>query len=241
MNKRYLPAIAAILIALTATTFVPVFAQLPTRLIAQPTLTVVTIAQDDQKRQTGVLWMAPDRNTYLALLGGAAILGMPSGLMSQFKLFVSYNGVPIAPTGFYCEVIEKDKYNPIKDKQFPTENLFTAVKDESGSFVCKARWGKPGVGVLDVYYVGPGLPVNIADYVLDIGVWYTVGRTLVWGSDIQDICLLGWPVPAAPAWIITKPDGTLHYIYADPLGGWKSCEDLALMQKAQLGIPIPWT
>jgi len=109
------------------------------------------------------------------------------------------------------------------------------------SFVCKARWGKPGVGVLDVYYTGPGLPVNIADYVLVVGANLAVGRTTVYGTEIQDICLLGWPVPTTPSWIITKPSGDLHYIYPDALVGWKSCESLALEQKAILGIPIPWT
>jgi len=156
-------------------------------------------------------------------------------------LFVSYNGIPVAPAAVFCQVVEKDKYNPIKNSQGPWENLVTVPKDVSASFVCKARWGKPGVGVLDVYYVGPGNPVNIADYVLVVSASLAVGRTTVYGTEIQAICLLGWPVPTTPAWIITKPDGTLHYIYADALTGWKSCEDLALQEKAQLGIPIPWT
>lgn len=234
MNKRYLPAIAAILIAITATSFVPVFAQLPTRLFAQPTLTVVTIAQDDQMRHTGVMWLAPTQ----ALFGTT---GAVQDVMSQFKFFVSYNGQPVTPTGFTCEVIEKDKSNPIKAPQGTWENLETVPKDQSGYFICKERLGKPGVFVLDVYYTGLGKPVNIADYVLDISVWLTVGRTLVWGTDMQDLCLLGWPVPTTPNWIITKPSGDLHYIYADPMSGWKSCEDLALQEKSQLGLPIPWT
>jgi len=159
---------------------------------------------------------------------------------------VSYNGLPVAPSALFCQVIEKDKYNPIKSQQFPAENLETVPVDMSASFICKFRWGYPGVGVLDLYYTGAGLPVNIADYVLWVGATYTVGRNTVWGSDIQDVCALGWPegasatAPLTPAWIITKPDGTLHYLYADPLGGFKSCEDLALQQKAVLGVPIPW-
>ena len=59
MNKRYLPAIASLLIiAIALTSFMPVFAALPTRLVAQPTLRVTTIAEDDEVRQTGIMWMA---------------------------------------------------------------------------------------------------------------------------------------------------------------------------------------
>ena len=59
MNKHYLPAIASLLIiAIALSSFMPVFAALPTRLVAQPTLRVTTIAEDDELRQTGVMWMA---------------------------------------------------------------------------------------------------------------------------------------------------------------------------------------
>ena len=51
MNKRYLPAIASLLIiAIALTSFLPVFAALPTMLVAQPTLRVTTIAEDDELR-----------------------------------------------------------------------------------------------------------------------------------------------------------------------------------------------
>jgi hypothetical protein len=247
MNKHYLPAIASLLIiAVALTSFTPVLATLPTRLVAQPTLRVTTIAEDDEVRETGVMWMVPDRNTFLALQGGAAILGFPSDLLAQFKVLVSYNGVPTTPTSTYCQFVEKDKANPLKDQQFPAENLKTVPK-ENDNFICKFRWGKPGVGVIDVYYIGALAGQYIADYILVVGVDLTVGRTTVWGTEIQDICLLGWPSLPAPAWIITKPDGTQHYIYTDPLGDpealtrWTSCEDLALMQHDQLGIPISWT
>jgi hypothetical protein len=242
MNKRYLPAIASLLIiAVALTSFMPVFATLPTRLIAQPTLRVTTIAEDDEVRETGVMWMVRDRNTFLALQGGGGLLNPEQDLLAQFKILVSYNGVPTTPTSVYCQFVEKDKANPLKDQQFPAENLKTVPK-ETENFICKFRWGKPGVGVIDVYYVGGLAGQYIADYIIVVGADLTVGRTTVWGTEIQDICLLGWPVPEnTPDWIITKPDGTVHYIYADPLGGWTSCEDIALQQKDQLGIPIPWT
>ncbi len=241
MNKRYLPAIASILIiAVDLTSFMPVFAALPTRLVSQPTLRVTTIAEDDELRETGVMWMADSQEGFEdpALRAG-------QDLLAQFKIIVSYNGVPVTPTSTYCQFVEKDKANPLKDQQFPAENLKTVPK-ENPNFVCKFRWGKPGVGVIDVYYIGAALGQYIADYILVVGADLAVGRTTVWGTEIQDICLLGWPVIEAGApYKILKPDDTFHYIFADPLGlpltKWASCEDVALMQKDQLGIPIPWT
>jgi hypothetical protein len=243
MNKRYLPLIAATLIAITCASFMPVLAQvatLPTFIYAAPTLNVVTIAQDDQARKTGVMWLATGQIQYGLFQTGAPTWNGIQDLMSQFKVLVSYNGVPVTPTSVYCQVVEKDKYNPIKNKQFPTENLMTVPKDVSSWFTCKFRWGKPGVGVLDVYYTGPGHSVSISDYVLVVGADYAVGRSTVYGTDVQDICLLGWPVAAIfPEWIITKPDGTVHWIVNDPIA-WKSCEDAALVEKSLLGIPVPW-
>jgi hypothetical protein len=164
--------------------------------------------------------------------------------LAQFKILISYNGVPVTGS-ITCQFVEKDKANPLKDQQFPAENLKTVPK-ENPNFICKFRWGKPGVGVIDVYYIGAAKGQYIADYILVVGAGMAVGRTTVFGAEIQDICLLGWPVIEAGApYIITKPDGTQHYVYADPLGlpteKWASCEDVALMQKDQLGIPIPWT
>jgi hypothetical protein len=250
MNKRYLPVIAAILIAITCASIMPVLAQvvtLPTYIYAAPTLTVVTIAQDDQSRETGVMWLATTQTQYGYFQTASTSWNGVQDLMSQFKILVSYNGVPVTPSSLYCQVVEKEKVNPIKNSQGPWENLYTVPVDQTSSFVCKFRWGKPGVGVLDVYYIGKGLPAEISDFVLVVGANYAVGRNTVYGTDMQDLCLIGWPIEAAPAWIITKPDGTVHYIYDDPLSDWststvwKSCEDVALMQKAELGVPIPWT
>jgi hypothetical protein len=248
MNKRYLPAIASILlIAVVSTSFMPVFAALPTRLVAQPTLTVVTIAEDDEARATGVMWMAPTQAALNNWGGGPDPTTYPvaQDLLAQFKVFVSYNGVPVTPTSVFCQFVEKDKANPLKNQQFAAENLVSVPK-ENPNFICKFRWGKPGVGVLDVYYIGDLLPQYIADYILVVGADLAVGRTTVFGTEIQDICLLGWPSLdlqpiQTPPWVITKPDGTQHWVFADPLGNFVSCEDLALQQQAMEGIPIAWT
>jgi len=233
MNKRYLPAIASLLIiAVAMTSFTPVLADLPTRLYAQPTLRVTTIAEDDEARHTGVMWMSESILTF----------SKPTlqDLLAQFKILVSYNGFPVTPTSTYCQFVEKDKANPMKDKQFTAENL-KSVPVENPYFTCKFRWGKPGVGVIDVYYIGPIAAQYIADYILVVGVDYVVGRTTVWGTEIQDICLLGFPLPGTILGVIVKGNGDPHPIVADPLGAWTSCEDLALVEKDALGVGIPWT
>jgi hypothetical protein len=234
LNKRYLPAIASLLIvAVLASSFLPVFA-VTLRYRADPVLVVKTIAEDDELRQTGVILMADTK---------AGFLGTPmaSKLLAQYKILVTYNGVPVTPTSYTCQIIEKDKYNPLKAKQGVWENLATSVL-VTDNFICKWRAGKPGVGVLDLYYIGTRSGQFIADYIVVVTATLAIGHTVVYGTEMQDVCVLGWPVDnVGYAWRITKPDGTRHWIWADPMNGAVSCEDVALEQKDQLGIPIPWT
>jgi len=241
MNKHYLAAIASLLIlAIASASFLPVFAvTLVPR--AAPTLVVVTIPQDDQLRKTGIILLADTKAGFDSLTTDYVPVYNYQKLISQFKLFVSFNGVPVTAT-IACQIIEKDKYNPVKDQQFPAENLKTVPKDQSGLFICKPRWGKPGVGVLDVYYIGSVATQYIADYVVVVYAVTTIGRTAVYGAEIQDICVLGWPFDTTVARWWTKPDGTKHYVFADPLYGYNSCEEAALYQKHVMeGLPVPWT
>jgi hypothetical protein len=162
---------------------------------------------------------------------------------------VSYNGQGVSGT-VTCQVIEKDKVNPVKgDKQSLAENLVTKVTSMDVG-LCKVRWGKPGVGVIDFYWTGPyGSTTTtgpagaweIADYVLVVTVTYTVGRSVLYGTEIQDVCVLGWNLGATQGTTsITKPDGGQHYIFPDALGSYVSCEDAAMFQKHYvLGLPIP--
>jgi hypothetical protein len=149
----------------------------------------------------------------------------------------------------------------------------TTLVDVSSKFVCKPRWKSPATGVLesvgalDVYYVGPtpapaatntatgavitsavtnaAVGVWIADNIVTVEAFVTAGRTVVFGSDIQDLCVLGWAVTgtAAATWTdptltITKPDGTTHSIWQRPMGWFHSCESLALAQRDVLGIAL---
>ena len=238
MNKRYLPAIAAIfIIALTASSFIPVYA-VAMRPQVSPTLFVLTIPEDDEVHKTGIMLL------------GTPPVGSPyymskTDLLAQFKVIVSLNGVPVTAR-LYCQVIEKDKVNPLKTKQGAWENLVSVPKDMTGNFVCKYREGKPGVGVIDVYWVGPSATSTIisvgqfiADYILIVQFTYTVGRTVIYGTEMQDICVLGWSFDEDFG-VLTKPDGTEHFVFPAPLGDFNSCEDAALYQKDLLGLTIPW-
>jgi len=159
-----------------------------------------------------------------------------------------------------------------KGKQGSWENLMTTLQDVSDKFVCKPRWKSPtpgyyqSDGVLDVYYVGPlpaaatgtasnGAPIGgatglsvapwIADYIVVVEAFITIGRTVIFGVDIQDICVLGWAVEgplvtiATPDTTITKPDGTQHWIWtAGAMGSWVSCDELALAQRDVVALKL---
>jgi hypothetical protein len=230
LDKKILPAIASLLVlGALLSLVVPAFAQMPALAIAGPTLVVKTIPEDDQIRKTGVILLGMTPPGFPELPFSTA------DWLAQFKISITYNGIAVNATTLYCQVIEKDKYNPIKDQQFPAENLKTVPKDQSGLFVCKWRAGKPGIGVLDVYYVGTAAAEYIADYVLVVGASYTIGRTVVFGTDMQDICVLGYPILEGGF----IQDGPLGMI--DPLGSYVSCEDAALAEKDAAGLGIPWT
>jgi hypothetical protein len=262
MNHKFVPAVAALMIVGMLLSLVPLsYAQ--TYSIG-PSLSVVTIPQDNQVLKTGVIIL------------GLSTTQTQYKYMAQYKLTVTYNGEPFtwqvgatpppAPPTIYCYVFEKDKVNVVPDpktgdgKQGWWENLATSLVDVSSNFECKPRWTQPdsaagwleSVGVLDVYYVGPTTDTAapfadyfIADNILVVQASYTAGTTLLWGSDIQDVCVLGWAVagnaagtPVAPTAQITKPDGTDHWIWANAFGNYVSCESLALAQRAVLGIPL---
>jgi hypothetical protein len=244
-----------------------------TRATIGPKLEVTTIPQDDQKREKGIIILGIDlanptvNKDPLAndLMSQHKLLVTYNGAVMTWAL--GSVGVTIA-----CNVLEKDKVNVIPDpktgdgKQFPAENLMTKLVDVSDKFVCKPRWKSPtaglleSAGVLDIYFVGPipaadSLPgaddgvngkevgVWIADYILVVEATITIGRTVVFGAEVQDICVLGWAVNAGvpnvrlPApWIITKPDGSHHYIWPEAFGNYVGCEELALAQRDVLGI-----
>jgi hypothetical protein len=225
MNDKFVPAVAAFLILGILLSATPL-TYAATALAFGPKLEVVTIPQDNQKLEKGIIILGIDPSNPLSTTRGQY------DFISQHKIIVTYNGATLTwavgtagPT-IACNVLEKDKVNVIDDpktgdgKQGSWENLMTTMKDVSDKFVCKVRWKSPAtgvlesVGVLDVYWAGPyprserteaqtgavtrtaitgaQAGVWIADNIMVVEAFFTVGRTVVFGSDIQDICVLGW-------------------------------------------------
>jgi hypothetical protein len=177
-------------------------------------------------------------------------------LLSQHKILATLNGVPTAPTTALCEVIEKEKAKipPMTTKtpskrQFMDEVIKTTLQDVTDNFVCKFRWIKPGVGSLDVYYVGPRVQNFIADHMLIVTVGYTVGTRTIWASELQDICILGWSMGhntlflglfINPGFSVTPayPEG--YWSWDDALGPFVSCDEAAAWQLSWIVGGWPW-
>jgi hypothetical protein len=243
MNKFVLPSTAALLILVIAvSSFMPAAAV--ARVTLAPYLEVVTIPEDDQIRQTGFMLLGLNPQT------GNPDPTLPTDLMSQHKLLITLNGLPVSTTGLVivCNVAEKDKEAVSRDvttgktisknRQFPQENLKTTIIDVAQYFVCKARW-KPGglaVGVLDVYFIGPLTADFIADHILVVHAMYTVGRQVFYGTEIQDICVLGYSFGGYIR--VTKTNGDIHWLLGpvDPMLNFPGCEDAALFQRYMLGL-----
>jgi hypothetical protein len=195
---------------------------------------------------------------YFAPLWDLTFKGYSAGmeLLSQHKILATLNGVPTKPDYFLCEVIEKEKAKipPMTTKtpstrQFDDEIIKTTVKDVSSNFICKVWWVKPGVGALDVYFVGPRVKNFIADHMLIVTLGWKVGRNTVWASDLQDICILGWSMgenrlkiflfknPGKSTW----PAGTeYYYSWNDPLHEFVSCDEAAAWQRAWIDGGWPY-
>ncbi len=232
MDKRILPVVAsALIIVMVLATVMPVMAVTVLRARADPTLEVTTIAEDDEKRQTGVIVFGLLPNLALWTNKGYEI---GTDKLAQYKILVTYNGVPVT-FNVECQFIKKEKLHPLQYKQFKEENLKTVLTDESRSFKCKLRTGKAGIGVLDVYYIGTQEKQFIADYIMKVHVWTTFGTTVIHGTEIQDVCVLGWSMGTNHL-AFSKPDGTTHDSWDDALGTFASCEEAALWQRDNLGL-----
>jgi hypothetical protein len=267
MKRRLLPIIAALLVLLIVLGTTPFTDALAAEAIMGPTLEVWTIAQDDQFHETGVmiLGLVSDENGPVSKCDPTgesetlpACVDAPRDLMSQHKILVAYNGAPIvwrvgdAGPVVVCNVVEKDKVLVVPDpktgqgQQFETEVLMTRLFDVSDQFTCKARWKSPdggahyeSTGVLDVYFTGMLDAHFLADYMLVVEVTYLIGRTTLWGTEMQDVCVLGWyGVETSLGFTdyIEKADGTWHYIFLDPINSYASCGDLALIQRDVVGV-----
>jgi len=168
-------------------------------------------------------------------------------LLSQHKMLATLNGVPTKPDYLLCEIVEKEKAKippqttkSASKRQFPDEVIKTTLQDVTSNFVCKFRTDKPGVYVLDVYFVGPGVSKFIADHMLIVTVGYKVGTTTIWASDLQDICILGWSMGSnslaislfAPYSLSTGSYSDTYWSWDDAIGPFASCDEAAAWQLA---------
>jgi hypothetical protein len=195
-----------------------------------------------------------EEHTFLIAWPKDSELGMD--LLSQHKILATLNGVPTTPTYLLCEIVEKEKAKiPPMDTKTPSKRQFndeiikTTLQDVTSNFICKPHWVKPGVGALDVYFVGPRVENFIADHMLIVTVGYKVGRNTIWASDLQDICILGWSMGLQMIQIelfdnpglSTFPAATeYYYSWDDAIGTFASCDEAALWQLAWLNGGWPW-
>jgi hypothetical protein len=182
-------------------------------------LTIVTIAEDDQVRNQGIMIFCvvhdvtpgPNSNmraydpntckdsTWTKKWTDYKILVLQAnGAMFSWPINIGTSG----PTGFSlkCEVIEKDTVEP-KVPQGTWEMIKEVVTDRSADFTCKPRWKSTGglfysVGALDLYYTGTlQRSEDVAPYIVNVIVTFTDPATklVYYGNDIQDLCVLAWP------------------------------------------------
>jgi hypothetical protein len=222
----------------------------PTPPVAAPQVRVQTVAEDDEVRNEGIMVLCPT----LPLPAGAGAADFDTcndsgddiweDFHASYKLSTALEGIPTDPTALMCEVVRKDVESP-SAPQFPEEVIATEPTDVSDRFVCITRPVAPGVGVLDLYYTGPQAPEAIGAYELVVLAAFTVGSQVYYGTDVQDLCVLGWPFNDGISNMTFSVDastevGLRHLKQAmHPLDGFASCEDAALYQRQQLGLTIP--
>jgi len=201
---------------------------------AKPLLDIKILAEDDPIRNTGimVLGILPPGAT-----PGSAGYQTGSDLIARYKITIAYNGIPITPSGVFMQVLKKTVMNP-SSKQFPKESLASELTDESDKFVLIYRPVAPGVGELDVYYIGPTDREYVAEYTLVIMAFFRIGRSTIYGTDLQSLCVLGWSMDSYTG-VTTLPDGSQYYAWMNALGQFVSCDDAVLAQRIWLGLPIP--
>ncbi|HYA13357.1 MAG TPA: hypothetical protein VEF33_03355 [Syntrophales bacterium] len=244
-------------------------------LITPPIIQVRLIAEDDARRNTGIMELCTlgslnptvdaakmrvsDTNT--CTLSGAE--GDWTNVHSIYKFTVTANGQTFywttgsnqGPT-VVCEVFLKHPRSPL-NPEFPRQVLVTDSLDMSQYFICETRFKEPtpgsmeSVGVLDLYYVGPINTADIGAYgvvVTALQTFKVLGvNTVVFGSDIQDLCVLGWPfndaVNNVPYTLIiptaAQPGGSKFTRVPDPLNGFTGCDDAVLFQRNAVGLTIP--
>lgn len=223
-------------------------------------LTVDLIAQEDQIRKKGIMIICPPEADCPDFIEGRNVFPGPATWFdphAEYKIHIQDDfGVNVDPDTLSCIVVEKDVCHVPEDKvggrQFNDEIEATELVNISTRFVCKYRSVKAGVGILEIYFIGPRDKIFIGDHILKV----QVSRDGVRGSQIHDICLLGFPnffrVNAASqsldgfglagtsfAFSVKWPEAATPLAkFADALAPFASCKNAALWQREILGQPV---
>jgi hypothetical protein len=269
-KKIMLPALAAFMILVMVATAFPAASAVAVKAVAarDPVnlpLSIVTIAEDDEGRDTGImilcvthdLTFGPDSNTRAYDPNTCSDSGWLDKWASYKIIVLFADGekffwVPgtTPPFSMVPEFIEKDTVEP-KVPAFAQETLKKEVTDLTASFAWRFRWKYYGgffwsVGDMDVYYTGVQHSEYVAPYIIDLQVSYTSPTTKLsyYGADIQDLCILAWPFNDPTDWQkrpfnLQKPERVDLTRVPDPLDGFAGCEDATLFQRSLLGSYIP--
>ena len=233
IKEYYAPAVASALIAIVMlTSIAPAAATYPSSI----RVNIKSTAEDDLVRRTGIM-----------VLGSGKPAGWPFSYsagwdyFAQYELVVDFQGLPISPDYVICQALRMDLVNPPTtpgSRQFGSESLKTKVTDVSANIICKFRSVSPGVGSLDLYWIGGLSNNNIADYMIVINIGVHIGDATIWGTDSLDLCVLGFSMDANVL-SFTMPDGSVRYTWVNPMSGFFSCQDAAWWQRRYLGVSIP--
>src|SRR3972149_3951409 len=220
-------------------------------------LKVVTIPQEDQLREKGILIICPTNGTNQYCPEPA----LDYDPHTEYKIhFVDPQGNNVDPVSITCTVIEKDVCHvPTGGGKQPGRRQFDLADVEaeatdlfniSDQFVCKYRSVKAGVGVLEVYFADSRSNRNtvfIGDHILKVEAVDANGNK---GAQIQDICILGFPTcgffgdctdnEKIPNFFFSTlwPDETFMNKYADPIYPFASCKNIALWEREVLGEEV---
>jgi len=231
MKERYCLYVASsvLILVMMLSSVAPVMASYPSSVAIE----VTAMALDDETRQTGIIVLG------LAKPGGWPLpYQAGSDFTAHYTLAAKLAGIPTTPTYSLVQLVMMNRVNVLDpNKQFAKEYMKTVPYDKTANFIGKFRWITPGVGFLDVYYVGSVSSSQIGDYMLVIQIGIKVGKVTVWGTCEQKLCILGFSMGSI--YMATqRPDLTLHCSWDDPLGPFASCEEAAWWQRRYFGIPI---
>ena len=223
----------------------------PTPPVAAPQVRVETVAEDDEARSEGIMVICPGGSIPPGDTRAADLDTCDDDnddiwedIHASYKLSTVFEGIPVEPTAVMCMVVRNDIVSP-SAPQIPEEVIATESTDVTDRFVCMIRPLAPGIGVLDVYYTGPDAAEAVGTYELVVQAILTVGSRVYYGTDIQDLCVLGWPFNDAGTNKTFSVDastevGLKHLKRAPhPLDGFAGCNDAALFQRELLGLTIP--